>query len=182
MHMGMVTLIMEGSIPAEVLGRDIHSGGDVVAVGAKEIPPRPGIVVAQPFCVLSLQGDDVRPHISCVVLQFRHSLVQLHAIFVTEETMGAQPFCSWPCCDVLHVAIRFLNIAPVFLQRLRDKGGGIGLGGAFLVVTVLTHLLCVRKILHQFCDKLFLLSCWRTVILDQLDPLTGGDVSHVSAC
>ena len=58
-HMGMVALIMEGSVPAEVLGRDIHSGGDVVAVGAEEIPPRSGIVVAQPFCVLSLQGDDV---------------------------------------------------------------------------------------------------------------------------
>lgn len=181
-HMGMVALIMEGCVPTEVLGRDIHSGGDVVAVGAEKISPRPGIVIAQPLRVLSLQGDNVRPHVTCVVLQFRHGLGQLHTIFVTEETMGTQPLRSRPCCDVLHVAIRFLNVTPVFLQRLRDERRGIGLGGMLLVVTILIHLPCVRKVFHQFCDKLFLLSCWRTVILDQLDPLTGGDVPHVAAC
>ena len=69
MHMGMVALIMEGSVPAEVLGRNVHGGGNIVAVGAEEIPPRPGVVIAQPLRVLPFQGDDVRPHISGVVLQ-----------------------------------------------------------------------------------------------------------------
>ena len=82
--MGMVALIMEGSIPAEVLGRDIHSGGDVVAVGAEEIPPRPGIVVAQPLRIFTLQRDNVRPHVPGVVFQLRHSLVQIHNLLVTE--------------------------------------------------------------------------------------------------
>ena len=101
----VVTFIMEGSVPAEVLGRDVHSGGNVVAVGAEKISPRPGIVVAQPLGILPLQGDNVCPHIPCVVLQLRHGLVQLHTIFVTEETMGAQPLRSRPHRNVLHVAI-----------------------------------------------------------------------------
>ena len=43
--MGMVALIMEGSVPAEVLGRDIHSGGDAIAVVPEQIHPRLGVVV-----------------------------------------------------------------------------------------------------------------------------------------
>ena len=68
MHMGMVAFVMEGSIPAKVLGWDVHSGSNIVAVSAEESPPRPGIVVAQPLRILPLQGDDVCPHISRVVL------------------------------------------------------------------------------------------------------------------
>ena len=62
-----------------------------------------------------------------------------------------------------------------------EAGEKVSLGGMLLVVSILIQFPCVRKILHQFCDELFLLSCWWTVILDQLDPLTGGDVSHVAA-
>ena len=165
-HMGMVALVMEGCVPTEVLGWDIHSGGNVVAVGAEEIPPRPGIVVAQPLRVLTVEGDDVRPHVTCVVLQLRHGLGQLHAIFITEETVGTQPLRSRPCCDVLHVAIRFLNVTPVFLQRLRDERRGVGFVGMLLVVSIFIQLPCFREILHQFYDKLFLFSSGRTVILD----------------
>ena len=104
-HMGMVAFIVKCRVPTKVLGRNVHGGGDVVAVGAEKISPRPGIVIAQSFCVLPFQGDDVRPYVSRVVLQFRHGLVQLHTIFVTEEPMRAEPFRSRPRCDVLHVAI-----------------------------------------------------------------------------
>ena len=124
----------------------------------------------------------MRPHVTRVVLQLRHGPVQLHAIRVTEETVGAEPLRSRSRRNVLHVAIRFLNVTPVFLQRLRDERRGIGLGGMLLVVSILIQFPCVRKILHQFCDKLLLLSSGRTVILNQFYPLTGGDVSHVAAC
>ena len=56
MHMGMVAFIMEGSVPTKVLGRDVHSGGNIVAVGAEEIPPRPGIVVAQPLRISDINA------------------------------------------------------------------------------------------------------------------------------
>ena len=45
----MVTLIVEGGVPPEIVGRDVDRRGDVVAVSPEEIPPRLGAVVAQPL-------------------------------------------------------------------------------------------------------------------------------------
>ena len=82
--MGMVALIMEGSVPAEVLGRDMHGCCDVVAMGPEQSPPCLRVVVAETLCVFSMQGDDVRPDVAGVVLQFRYGGVQVHTIRVTE--------------------------------------------------------------------------------------------------
>ena len=40
-----------------------------------------------------------------------------------------------------------------------------------LVVSIFIQLPCFREIFHQFGDELFLLSCWRTVILDYFQLL-----------
>ena len=44
--MGMVSFIMERCVPAEVLGRDVHSCRDVVAVRPEQRPPCLRVVVA----------------------------------------------------------------------------------------------------------------------------------------
>ena len=46
--MGVVTLVVVGGVPAEVIRRDVHGGGDVIAIRPEQIHPRPGIVVAKP--------------------------------------------------------------------------------------------------------------------------------------
>ena len=50
----MVPLVVVGGIPAEVIRRDVHSGGDVIAVCPEQILPRLGIVVAKTGGVLAL--------------------------------------------------------------------------------------------------------------------------------
>ena len=72
----MLALVVEGSIPSEVTGWDLHCRRDVVAVGADEVSPRRGVIEAEPGSILTLEGDDVRPHISRVALQFLHGLLQ----------------------------------------------------------------------------------------------------------
>ena len=85
--MGVVTLVVEGSIPAEVIRRDVHSSGDVIAVCPEQIHPHFSIVAVQPCCILPFQGEDVRPYLSSVVVQFFHGLCQVHAVLITKQTM-----------------------------------------------------------------------------------------------
>ena len=51
-HMGMVAFIVKCRVPTKVLGRNVHGGGDVVAVGAEKISPRPGMELSQKLKVL----------------------------------------------------------------------------------------------------------------------------------
>ena len=80
----MVSFIMKGSIPAEVLGRDVHGCRDVVAVRTEQGPPRLRVVVAETLRVFSMQGDDVCPDVAGVVLQFGHGGIQIHMFRVAE--------------------------------------------------------------------------------------------------
>ena len=45
--MWMLALIVECGVPAEVLRRDVHGGGDVISVCMQERTPRLGIVITQ---------------------------------------------------------------------------------------------------------------------------------------
>ena len=44
--MGMLALIVEGGVPAEVAGRDVHGLCDFVAVGTEEVVPLGGVVIS----------------------------------------------------------------------------------------------------------------------------------------
>ena len=72
----MLALVVEGSVPSEVTGWDLHCRRDVVAVGADEVSPRRGVIEAEAYSIFTLEGDDVRPHVSGVALQFLHGLLQ----------------------------------------------------------------------------------------------------------
>ena len=97
-NMGMITLIMEGSVPAEVLRLDVHSGSDVVPMSAQKCAPRRCVVVAQPCGILPLQRDDVRPHVAGVVFQFVYGRVQRHMIRIAEQAVtAALLWDGWRC-------------------------------------------------------------------------------------
>ena len=87
----MVTLIMEGSVPAEVLGRDVHRRGDVVAVGSEEIPPLRRVVIPQPLRILSLKRNNVGPDVAGVLVDLPDGRGQVNGVLVTEQAVGAGP-------------------------------------------------------------------------------------------
>ena len=70
--MGVRTLVVEGGVPAELTGRNVHGLRDLVAVSTEEVSPLGGVVVAQPLGILPLEGDDVRPNISRVLVELLH--------------------------------------------------------------------------------------------------------------
>ena len=61
MDMGMVTLVMEGRVPSQVIHRDIHCGREFVAFGAEQIPPCVRVIVSEANRILTPQGDNVSP-------------------------------------------------------------------------------------------------------------------------
>ena len=57
---------------------------------------RRGVVEAEPSSILPLERDDMRPHISGVVLQFFHGFLQRDCILITEQTVSADALGAWP--------------------------------------------------------------------------------------
>ena len=43
----MLALIVEGSVPAEVVRLNIHGGGNFITIGSEQVPPRFGIVISK---------------------------------------------------------------------------------------------------------------------------------------
>ena len=105
MHMGMLSLVMERGVPAEVVGRYLHRRGNVVAVRAEEVTPCRGVIETESGSILPLEGYDVGPDISGVVLYLIHSLVKHHTILITEQSVFTQTLCSRSSGDVLHVLV-----------------------------------------------------------------------------
>ena len=101
----MLPLIVKGGVPAEVVRLDVHGGGDVIAVGAEQVPPCFGVVVAKARGVLPLQGENMRPHIPVVLIQLLHGLLQVHSLLITKEPVVTEPFRPRPGGNVLHVAV-----------------------------------------------------------------------------
>ncbi len=101
----MLALIVEGSVPAEVIRLNVHGGGDVIAICSEQVPPRFGVVIAKTRSVLTLQGEDMRPHIPVVLIQLLHGLFQIHSLLITKEPVVTKPLRSRPGGNVLHVAI-----------------------------------------------------------------------------
>lgn len=101
----VLALVVEGGVPSEVTGRDLHCRRNIVVVGSNEISPRRGVVVTQAGSILTLERDDVRPHISGVVLQFFHGFLQRDRFLITKQTMSADALGARPGGDVLHVLL-----------------------------------------------------------------------------
>ena len=176
----VLALIVKGGVPAEVTWWYLHCRRDVVAVRSNEISPRRSVIEAELGRILTLEGDDVRPHISRVVLQFFHGLAQRDRFLITEQTVGTNAFSTRTGGDVLHVLVRLMDGIPVGLESQRDERRGVDLGGFRQVVLVLVERLAVREVFDQLGDELLLLSGGRTVIRDELHPLPGRDVAQVS--
>ena len=119
----MIALIVECRVPTEVLRWDLHCRRDVIAVGAKQSAPRVRVIVPQPLRVLPVEGDDVRPHIAGVVIQFVCNSGEVNGIVITEQAVFPQPLRSRPQGDVLGVAFHALHPIPIRFQRQRDERG-----------------------------------------------------------
>ena len=143
---GVLALVVEGSVPSEVTGRDLHCRRDAVAVRSNEISPRRGVIEAEPDRILTLEGDDVRPHVSGVVLQFLHGPVERDGIVITEQAVGTNALGTRPGGDVLHVLLRLVDGIPVGLESQRDERRGVDLSGLCLVVLVLIERFAVREV------------------------------------
>ena len=104
--MGMLSLVAEGSIPAEVVQLNVHGGGDAIAIDAEQVPPCFGIVAAKACGVLPVRREDVRPDVAGVVLQFRHGLVQIHTILISKQSMVTQTLSARTSGNVFCVALR----------------------------------------------------------------------------
>ena len=117
----VTALVVERRIPAKVLRRDVHRLRDVVPVRPQQRPPCVRMIEPQPLRVLAAKRNDVRPDIAGAAVHLCHRCVQIDCIFITEQSVFAQPLRARTGCDILGVAVDLLHLAPVFLHRQREK-------------------------------------------------------------
>ena len=100
---------MECGVPSEVIRRDVHRCGYSVAMGTKQVSPSAGVIVTKAFCVLTLEGDDVRPYVACVTLHLLHRRIEIDVIFVTKQSMTSQALGAWTSGNILCVDLGALR-------------------------------------------------------------------------
>lgn len=61
--------------------------------------------LAKARSVLTLQREDMRPHIPVVLVQLPHGLFQIYCLLITKEPVVTEPLRARPSGNVLHVAV-----------------------------------------------------------------------------
>ena len=117
----MAALIVERRVPAKILRRDVHRLCNIVSVRPQQRPPCIRVIEPQPLRVLAPERNDVRPDVPGAAVHLRHRCVQIDCIFITEQSVFAQPLRARTGCDILGIAVKLLHLAPVFLHRQREK-------------------------------------------------------------
>ena len=177
----MTALVVERRIPAEVLRRDVHRLRDAVPVRPQQRPPCVRVIEPQPLRVLAPERNDVRPDVSGVVVHLCHCRIQVNYIFISEQSVFAQPLRARTGCDILGVAVDLLHLAPVFLHRQREKLRGVELCRMRRVIAVFQKRFRIRKILRQLFDELCLPFRRRAVVRQNFYPFARGDVAQIPA-
>ena len=117
----VTALVVERRIPAEVLRWDVHCLCDVVPVRPQQCPPCVRVIEPKPLRVLAPERNDVRPDVSGAAVHLCHCRIQVNCIFISEQSVFAQPLRARSGRDILGIAVKLLHLAPVFLHRQREK-------------------------------------------------------------
>ena len=85
--MRMMAFIMEGGEPPKMLHRDFQIFGQSLRLCPQHIPPAVSVIEAKPFCILTAQGEDCRPYISLMDIQFFRYIGKLdfHTVICKES-------------------------------------------------------------------------------------------------
>ena len=178
---GVVRLVMERRVPAELLPGDLHGFCHLYGIAGEEFLPPLRVIVAQPCGVLPAQRDDGEPHVARVAGHLvRNSGQHQWIIRSGEEGVAPGTLRAWPAGDVADVVVPLGNLVVVVLQRTGDELGGIGAGRSSLVVLVLEHSPAEREIPKELIYHLLLFSGRRELLVCRCDPLGALSGRHVA--
>ena len=129
MHMGMMPLVVESGVPAQVLTADLHVLGEHRTLGAQQRHPLLRTVIAKPCGILPPQGHYMSPDRAFVRHDFFLYLCQYNGFSrIGKQTMLTHPFHTGTVCDVIYIVFPFGYEVEVLLQRTGDKFRGIADG------------------------------------------------------
>ena len=93
-------LVVVRGIPTKIFGRDVHRFCNIIAAGTEQMHPLRGTIIAEPFGILALQGEDKRPHIARMIVDLLADFRKVNAhAFVREQPAGA-----FALTDIVHHA------------------------------------------------------------------------------
>ena len=154
----MMTLVVEGGVPMEILRRYLEIFCNDSRLGTEHLPPSFSLIVSEALCILTAQRDDHRPHISVIVVQFLRDLVELDGdTVIGEQTVRAEAFGSRSGSNIVCVGLGLHHLVSVIFQSAGDELGSVSYRWLFQIVLILQHLFTVGKVFYDFFDELLLL-------------------------
>ena len=177
----LLGLLVESSVPAQVIRLDLIRRGDLADGSIDERAPVPGVVIAQPLRVLTAQRHHRRPYIAGVFRHLPYHLREiLHLSVRVPQAMLAVLLNAGAVGDVVNKIFFLIQGLNVVLPGLLDERRGVALRGVRKVVLILDELLARWERLHQPVDERALFFCrgqCAVLIGQQLHAGAGGEVA-----
>ena len=182
-HVDMEVLLffMERGIPAQVIRVDLIALGDVCDGGVDERLPVLQVGVTKPFRILAGEGDDRRPHVSCVLCHLRYGILQRSNFPIgIPQAMFAQRFYAGAVCHIVEIvfpAVHRLN--EIFVDLFDEVKGSLPIRCVHVVI-VFRQFSRFRKTAEQTQDILLLFFRSREVgivVPKELHAFTGSEVA-----
>ena len=177
----LLGLLMEGSVPAQVIRLDLIRRGDLADGGIDERAPVPGVVIAQPLRVLTAQRHHRRPHVAGVLRHLPHHLREiLHLSACIPQAMLAVLLNTGAVGDVVYKTFFLIQGLDIVLPGLLDERRGVALRGVRKIVLILDELLAGWERLYQPVDEralFFRRGQCAVLIGQQLHAGSGGEVA-----
>ena len=180
---GVVALVVEGGVPAELTQRYLHGLRNLRCVTGEQILPAGGAVVTQAGSVLTAQGDDREPHVAGMIGHRLRNLREHERIVCPgEQTVRANTLGPGALGDVVNIVLPFCEGIRIVLDGPGDKLGGVSTSGGGEVVLVLEQATAEREVPEELADHLLLpLGSGQGDYagVEAVHALTGGDVADV---
>ena len=183
MDVGVVALIMEGGVPAELTQRYLHRLRDLRRVAGEQVLPAGGAVIAQAGGVLPAQRDNGKPDIAGVIgHRLRHLGKYERVVRSGEQSMRPTTLGPWTLGDVVHIVLPLGEGIRVVLNGPGDELGGVSASGGGEVVFILEQPAAEREIPEELADHLLLpfgSGQGGFARVEAVHALTGGDVADI---
>ena len=183
MDVGVVALIVEGGVPAELTQRYLHRFRDLRRVAGEQVLPAGGAVIAQAGGVLPAQRDNGEPDVAGVIgYRLRHLGKYEGVVRSGKQSVRPGALRPWALGDVVHIIFPLGKRIRVVLDGPGDELRGVGASGGGEVVLILEQPPAERKVPEELADHLLLpLSSGQGGFagVEAVHTLTGGDVADV---
>ena len=120
--MRMMTGIAERSVPLQVVRIDLMRFGNGCNISAHKIFSRLCVVIAEPFRVLTMQTQHVRPYYAVVIAHLISHFIEVDfVVCLRKQSVTAELFHARTLCVITDKRFHIFDLVGVIFFKVREK-------------------------------------------------------------